>query len=260
MRQSPPPRKVAELSDSIRERLNLYALGTSAAGAAVVALASAAEAKIVYTPAHMPLVGTIIDLNHDGKGDITFLSAVDATTSVGMRSVKAQSASSLGINEVVATAPQDHAVALRTGERIGPGRHFGTQGVLYGDVYYRNPAHTVWFGQWANGGKGLKNRYLGIKFTINGEFHYGWARISVSVSGHQATSVLSGYAYETIPGKAIIAGATESSDDESNIEQPNPASLVAPAPGAATLGSLALGAHGSSIWRRESLAFLASLP
>jgi hypothetical protein len=209
MTRSSRPRKSTELSDSIRRRLNLYALATAAAGVAAMALAPAAEAKIVYTPAHLPLVGTIIDFNHDGKGDITFLSAVDATTSVGMRSVQAKSANSLGINEVVATAAQDHAVALRAGERIGPGRHFGTWDVVYGDVYYRNPPRTVWFGQWGNGGKGLKDRYQGIKFAINGKFHYGWARISVSVSGHQATSVLSGYAYETIPNKAIKAGETK---------------------------------------------------
>jgi hypothetical protein len=235
MRRSPRPRKATELSDSIRQRLNVYALGTVAAGAAVMALAPAAEAKIVYTPAHVPLVGTIIDLNHDGKGDITFLSAVDATTSVGMRSVQAKSASSLGINEVIATAAQDRAVALRAGERVGPGKHFGTWGVLYGDVYYRNPPHTVWFGQWANGGKGLKNRYLGIKFTINGKFHYGWARISVSVSGHQFTSLLSGYAYETIPNKAIITGKTKGSD------------VITLEP--ASLGHLAQGASAIQAWR-----------
>jgi hypothetical protein len=120
MRRSSRPRKSTELSDSIRRRLNLYALGTAAAGVAAMAMAPAAEAKIVYTPAHLPLVGTIVDLNHDGTGDITFLSAVDATTSVGMRSVQAKSANSLGINEVVATAAQDHAVALPAGERIGP--------------------------------------------------------------------------------------------------------------------------------------------
>ncbi len=231
MRHSSRPRKAAELSDSIRQRLNLYAVGTAAAGVAAMALTPAAEAKIVYTPAHVRLVGTIIDLNHDGTGDITFLSAVDATTSVGMLSVQAKSANSLGINEVVASAAQDHAIALPAGERIGPGRHFGTWDVLYGDVYYRNPAHTIWFGQWANGGKGVKNRYLGIKFTINGKFHYGWARISVSVSGHQATSVLSGYAYETIPNKAIIAGQTKGPD----VVTVQPASLGHLATGASAL-------------------------
>jgi hypothetical protein len=235
MRHSARPRKATELSDSIRQRLNLYALGTTTAAAAVMALAPPAEAKIVYTPSDVPLVGTIIDLNHDGKGDITFLSAVDATTSVGMLSVQAKSADSRGINEVVATGTQYRAVALRAGEPIGPGRPFRTWGVLYRDVYYHNPPHTAWFGQWANGGEGLKNRYLGIKFAINGELHYGWARISVSITGHQSTSVLSGYAYETIPNKAIVAGKTEGPD------------VVTVQP--SSLGHLATGASAVSAWR-----------
>ena len=103
-----------------------------------------------------------------------------------------------------------------------------------------HPPHTAWFGQWGNGGKGLKNRYLGIKFTINGKFHYGWARISVSVTGHQATSVLSGYAYETIPNKAIIAGETKGPD------------VVTVQPG--SLGHLATGASAVSAWRLKQTA------
>jgi len=67
MKHSPRPRKSTELSDSIRRRLNLYALGTAAAGVAAMALTPAAEAKIVYTPAHPPLVGTIIDFNHAAR-------------------------------------------------------------------------------------------------------------------------------------------------------------------------------------------------
>jgi hypothetical protein len=64
-------------------------------------------------------------------------------------------------------------------------------------------------------------------------------------------ATLTGYAYETIAGKAIKAGQTKSPDDTS-IEASN-ASLNAPTPQAATLGMLALGAPALSIWRREGL-------
>ena len=184
----------------------------SAAGIAVLTLAPAATARIVYTPAHESLVGLTLDLNHDGKGDIQFNQNVDATTSVGMESVWVgpTSSSAQRLNKVVATPTKDpRAVALRAGSRIGPNRQFESEGVIYGDVVYRNPPHTVWFGQWGNGGKGLKDRYLGIKFTINGQFHYGWARISTTVSGHRPTSLLTGYAYETVPNKPILAGKTK---------------------------------------------------
>jgi hypothetical protein len=65
-------------------------------------------------------------------------------------------------------------------------------------------------GPWAGKGKGARDRYLGLKFVINGEVHYGWARLSVTL-GHQrqfddVSGTLTGYAYETVPEKPIIAG------------------------------------------------------
>jgi hypothetical protein len=229
-------RQKTQLASHLEKRMAAYASAgaakgiltrgatVGAAGIAVLALVPAAAARIIYTPAHESLVGLTLDLNHDGKGDIQFNQNVDATTSVGMESiwVGPPSSSVQRLNKAVATPKNLHAVALRAGSRIGPNRQFETHGVIYGDVVYRNPPHTVWFGQWGNGGKGLKNRYLGIKFTINGQFHYGWARISVTVSGNQSTSLLTGYAYETVPNKPIIAGKTKgpnSSEEQTTLGQ-----------------------------------------
>ena len=92
----------------------------------------------------------------------------------------------------------------------------------------------------------VKNRYLGFRFKILGKIHYGW-RLSTNKGGG-FTATLIGYAYETIPGKAIIAGKTKGPDDD---DQPAPASLKAPPVRPVTLGTLALGAPGLSIWRRE---------
>jgi hypothetical protein len=55
-------------------------------------------------------------------------------------------------------------------------------------------------------------------------------------------AVLLGYAYETIAGKAIIAGATSGPDDAELT-----ASFTMPIPEPATLGALAMGATGLSI-------------
>jgi hypothetical protein len=56
----------------------------------------------------------------------------------------------------------------------------------------------------------VKQAYLGLKFVIKGKTHFGWARVKLSVPKFSGpmTATLTGYAYETIPGKAIIAGAT----------------------------------------------------
>ena len=58
-------------------------------------------------------------------------------------------------------------------------------------------------------------------------------------------ALLTGYAYETVADTPIIAGATSGPDAEVNPQG------LAPGRAPATLGLLAMGAPGMSIWRRE---------
>jgi hypothetical protein len=75
------------------------------------------------------------------------------------------------------------------------------------------------------------------------------ARISMGSARGRLKAVLLSYACETIAGKAIIAGATSGPDDA----EPT-ASFTMPTPVPATLGALAMGAPGLSIWRRKESA------
>lgn len=151
--------------------------------------------------------------------------------------------------------PSNGAAALRAGAKIQNGNRFRDKVIVpLGTVVYRTVSTTTttglkWFGAWVNGGKGVKTRYLGVKFKINGRFHFGWARLTVTTQAKSFAATLTGFAYETIPGKAITAGQTKGPDDIS-VETPT-ASLTAPTPEPATLGMLALGAPALSIWRRE---------
>src|SRR5580692_10290041 len=76
MTSFPLPRKIANLRDCVQRQLNSYALAAGAAGVGMLALAQPAEAKIVYTAAHIPIVqngGPVeLDLNHDGINDFQF--------------------------------------------------------------------------------------------------------------------------------------------------------------------------------------------
>ena len=56
-------------------------------------------------------------------------------------------------------------------------------------------------GEWAY----ATNRNLGLKFSIQGETHHGWARLSVYVVKGRpyVRSTLTGYAYETIAGRGF---------------------------------------------------------
>jgi hypothetical protein len=58
------------------------------------------------------------------------------------------------------------------------------------------------FGNWCT----ITDRYIGVRFDIAGNIHYGWVRLDVNQSGSVWT--VKDYAYETNPGVAILAGDT----------------------------------------------------
>jgi len=77
---------------------------------------------------------------------------------------------------------------------------------------------------------------------VDGQAHYGWARLNVTICllrspgclpGNQITETLTGYAYDTVPNQGLLAGQT----------------TATPEPG--TLGLLALGSLGLGFWRRR---------
>jgi hypothetical protein len=56
MKRSSGPRKTAsDLSESVHQQINMYAIAAAAAGVGVLAFAQPSEAKIVYPPAHKQL-------------------------------------------------------------------------------------------------------------------------------------------------------------------------------------------------------------
>jgi hypothetical protein len=274
MKQLSGPRKTANLSESVHHQLNMYALAASAAGVSLLALAPSAEGKIVYTPAHVNLPGGQpfpLDLNHDGKVDFFLL--LGGTVGAGGTGVRALSAchrpfrgtkgyicvsstsasNSLNAVRVTKTSQREAAAALRAGAEIQRGDRFRDKvAVGMGDVVWTTftTGGTRWSGAWVNGGKGVKNRYLGLKFKINGMFHFGWARLTVTTTGkHDFSAALTGYAYETVPNKPIIAGKTKGPKEVD--DQPAPATLTTPTRKPASLGLLAMGSPGLSIWRRK---------
>jgi hypothetical protein len=109
----------------------------------------------------------------------------------------------------------EFAAALRKGSRIGKGQQFGSMGKAQ-QMAAAKTFSSFWLGPWVDKGKGVKASYLGFKFQINHKLHFGWARLCVKthvVDGSNSfTTTLTGYAYETIPNKAIAAGQTTGSD------------------------------------------------
>jgi hypothetical protein len=55
----------------------------------------------------------------------------------------------------------------------------------------------------------VKDKYLGLKFIVNGQIHYGWARLTTQqVTYCKVRALLSGYAYESDANTPIVTGQT----------------------------------------------------
>jgi len=197
-------------------------LATSAAGVGVLALAQPAEARIVYTKIHyrIPIdTSYLLDLNHDGVTDFRLLRQFIPTSSgSAYASLWAQPLYPT-LNKVEGSRGQPFV--LKRGARIGSPWSYSSNHLMA--LEDRKGAKE---GHWVN----VTDRYLGLKFSINGKVHYGWVRLTVTAQRnalHIVNATVTGYAYETIPNKPIIAGKTHGKDE-------------------ATLGRLAQGASGVS--------------
>jgi len=247
MKQSFNKSKQCSQLPDFEHRLNMYALAASAAGVGMLAVAQPAEGKIIYTKANKqigPKTTFHLDLNHDGVADFDLKDAL-ATSSYG------------GIFGTLSALPDEkhnavwghtafrkgYASALYAGVPVGPKGQF-----LRGAGFMAASSHSglragPWMctGPWAD----VTNRYLGLKFTIKGETHFGWARLNVSCSNATVNATLTGYAYETIRNRPIVTGKKKG-DEESDSRNPVGASPVAVRP--AGLGQLAQGTAGVTRW------------
>jgi len=228
MKRSSGPRETAHLSKCLHYQLNTYALAAGAVGVGLLTLAQPAEAKIVYTRIHRVIGGNEfygIDLNHDGKADFVVVNSTTfCDTDWCTRDLWVEGAPCNGVVGVLEHGIIDAALALERGKRIGTKDRF--YGLADMATVNEPPGTYCHSGYWCN----LKNRYLGLRFNIHGQTHYGWVRLSVSVTESNVTANLTGYAYETVPNKAIIAGKTQGPDV-----------ITLQAKTAGTLGHLALG-------------------
>ncbi len=247
-----PKRQKGRQSPGIEKRLAMYAAAAAGATGALV-LAAPAEAKVIYTPVHVVLttvghgscsLGSCsykVDLNHDGIDDFKLFAGNDFFQS-GNRAF-ASCFPGTAASNMVWGSHSGSASALRQGVRIGLRGPFSRRIEFMGSVtYFTSARHAGFHGPWVNGGKGVTDRYLGLKFVINGKVHYGWARLNVKVRDKyivSMTATLTGYAYETVPNRAIIAGKTKG------------VQVVAEN---ATLGHLAMGASALTGWRGKTPA------
>jgi hypothetical protein len=233
-------RTTQQLSESLHRQLNAYALAASAAGVSMLALAHPAQAKIIYTKADKvisPNATFHLDLNHDGIKDFDLKDAVTTFTTGAVRAALS------ALPDRQKNAVWGHAVhtrayasAMFANVQVGPkGRFLGGAGLMAeSSASGERPNIFSCTGPWAN----VANRYLGLKFVIEGKTHFGWARLNVSCNNVQVTATLTGYAYESIANRPILTGKEHGTD--------GPGDPVPAGDSSTTLGRFAQGAKGRS--------------
>lgn len=234
-------RPVSPLSTKLERRLSTYVAVASAAGLGMMGAPQLIQAEVVYTATNVSIEGHgNIDLNNDGIPDFEILARECGSHS-----------ECLDVNPLVkgngirgGAKAGSFIPAEFFGVPIGAGEKFvtGDGTAAYGNLMAIAGGYGPY--SWSNGPwKNVTNRYLGFRFLINGQAHYGWARLNVEWKSGNIT--LTGYAYETVANQTIIAGHTsgpsvaELSPELSPVSQP------------ATLGVLARGSDGLDLWRRD---------
>jgi hypothetical protein len=229
-------------------RLDKQLLAYTAASAAGVSLfVQSAQAKVVYTAANTTITynqSANLDLTNDGTADFV----LSLSFGFAHRYPEGSFDSALMIypgqagNEVwgVQSAKGwECAAALPAGVKVGAGGAFQQQYLQLFNVagsYTRGDSdHCPWDGL-------RRGAFLGLKFVVNGLTHYGWAHVTVI---NVTTTVLNGYAYETVPNQAIATGKTSGPGSIAELD-----TIPIPSPQPATLGILAQGSRGLDIWRR----------
>jgi hypothetical protein len=233
----------------------LSGVRVSAVGLGMLALPQLATAEVVYTPANQSINEQArrlqIDFNNDGVIDASLYVGGYCFIGSGNRDCYGSIfANGLQGNQVVTSG--GYASAAKPGKIIGHQDKFEDSPQM---AFCRSGSnainHSSWRtlkGPWLD----VQHRYLGFKFKINGATHYGWARITTSGFPCYPSAHLTGYAYETVANRPIIAG----------VEAEQAALQMGPldkGPAAAeqnvdytSLGMLAVGAPGLAIWRKRS--------
>ena len=241
------------VSPDRKQQLEKRSLAYALAIGGTALLTASAKAEVVYTPANVSVQnGTIfVDLNNDGISDFKLYDFCgDCSTSgsikyLDVRGAKNPSAAVLGRKP--GRNSHGSVFAVPYGSSIGPNsaKHFvGPLRTASGPVMakgrcFAGSACDI-YGPWNQ----KANKYLGFQFSVNGQIHYGWARVTVKSSTANRSlhirAQLTGYAYETQPNTAIKAG------DEGTKTTSSTAS-----PQSASLALLSLGSAGLEIWRRD---------
>jgi hypothetical protein len=203
------------MKENLQKRIAKY---TAVAGAVVTA--TSASAQIVYTDvtpdyshdADDQGAFSIYPLNLNNDATVDFLIASKDTVINGERN-RLSLAVPYGAGNAVAgeTSPSnfDYALALDINSMVDATLNWiAASNTMAYNVDGTNPYDENW--------NGVTDKYLGLKFVVGGNTHYGWARLDVDALAD--TLVVKDYAYNATPNGGIMTGAMGVGLNEEEIE------------------------------------------
>ena len=127
----------------------------------------------------------------------------------------------VGDTQRISTVVLPVPLALAYGDTIGSQRQFNYDSLNHAHYLYHKDSFNYAGTNYMNY-KGHWNdttwHFAGVAFKLNGNTHYGWMRLRIIyISALQVAVQSYDFAYEDIPGKAILAGDTVGADAVSTI-------------------------------------------
>jgi hypothetical protein len=242
-------------SNNLNLHISQYSLAAAVAGVSMLALVQPAAGEVVVTKKTIPIPmspfgmpETVeISMTNNGVNDFEFNLYNDSIVDARLLLVGGARQQNGVIASYPTTNLTTYASILARGEQIGPSANFFSYSIRpLVEGSQTSGGRRQIRGHW---GGNPKNHYLGVRFQMNGQTHYGWIRLTVTTNAEKNGPFLSakitGYAYETVANKPIKAGTAATPTAE--VREPrNVPHQVGP-----SLGMLAAGAEGMPLWRRE---------
>ncbi len=175
------------------------------------------NSQVVYTDVNPDSLVTSqyeLDLNNDGTPEFRIQHIIDGGIDIVQASGVSNQDSMVGYYQGF-PAVTGYPSALSSDELIDGSVELVDEGIMGGD-------HAVIMedAEWPDG----INRYLGLKFNISGQPHYGWAKVKISTD-YVAFTIIE-YAYNATAGEAINSGVTSVEENYSSVSElnifPNP--------------------------------------
>jgi len=236
-------RAAVPLSTSLEKKLIGYVAAASAAGVGVLACSPPAQSQVVSTLSWTQIVpgkNVSLDLNNDGIPDFQFSNRTYGTSVgrnlYGILKVLPQQGNAIWGTGGSASA-LGSGVTIGSNSKLQAGHQFMVRGSFYEHYYEGYGSRGPW--------KQVTRMYLGFKFIIQGQVHYGWARLNVGATNSGVYAAVTKYAYETQPNTPIVTGQNAGAEKNKRPRRKGPGYYKPTSTTTGSLGDLAAGAVAS---------------